>query len=220
MKKAVIAIDGPAGAGKSTIAKIIAKKLNVDYIDTGAMYRALTYKLLSKGVSLDNKEKVLKILNTTTIDFISGSIYLDGKNIDDKIRKPIINKNVSDVAKIKEVREKLVKEQRKIGKNKDIVMDGRDIGSNVFPNTEYKFYVTASINERGRRRYKELKELNPKITLEDVIGELKKRDKVDINREISPLIKAKDAIEIDTTNKTIDEAVQSVISHINRKRGE
>lgn len=216
MKNLVIAIDGPSGAGKSTIAKLISKKLNVIYIDTGAMYRAVTYKILKNNIELFNIAEIKKLLINTNIDFKDNHIYLDDKMVDDEIRKNIINKNVSNVAKIKEVRLKLVDIQRNIAKNKNVIMDGRDIASHVLKDANFKFYINATPEERGIRRYKEL--INTNISLDDVISDMKQRDKIDSTRKISPLIKTDDAIEIDTTNKDINEVVEIIISYIQRNK--
>ncbi|WP_130807388.1 (d)CMP kinase [Senegalia massiliensis] len=217
MNNLVIAIDGPSGAGKSTIAKLIAKKLNIVYIDTGAMYRALTYKLLMNKIDFSDLSKIKKVLRQTHIDFKNNHIYLDETIVDDEIRTNIINKNVSNVAKIKDVRLKLVEIQREIAKNKSVIMDGRDIASHVLPNADFKFYLSATPEERGKRRYKELTKNNNNISLEDVIKDMKERDKIDSTREISPLIKTEDAVEIDTTNKSIDEVVDFIISYVKRR---
>ncbi len=208
-----IAIDGPAGAGKSTIAKLVSKKLNIEYIDTGAMYRALTLKVLNNNLNPKNPKDVIEILKSTEIDFINNHIYLDGKLVDKEIRENIINKNVSYVAIIKEVREGMVKLQQKMAKTKSVVMDGRDITTVVLPNANFKFFITASVEERGRRRYKELVEKGETaITLEQIINEIEKRDNIDSTREISPLIISDDSFVLDTTNMTIDECVDSIIS--------
>ncbi|WP_416197957.1 MAG: (d)CMP kinase [Sporanaerobacter sp.] len=210
-----IAIDGPAGAGKSTIAKIVASRLGIDYIDTGAMYRAFTYKLLCKNINFNDKRAVLKELDSTLIDFRENHIYLDGKIVDKQIRDNIINQNVSYIAKIKEIRDGMVRIQRNIAQDKSIVMDGRDIGTVVLPNADYKFFIVASIEERARRRYKDLLEKGETtITLEQVKEELEKRDNIDSTREIAPLIKAEDAIKVDTTNQTIEESVDTILKII------
>ena len=210
----IIAVDGPAGAGKSTISKLIAKKLNINYIDTGAMYRAVTYKCLSEGVDVKNEEDVIEVAKRTDIDFRDNNIYLDSKVVNEEIRTREVSANVSDVAKIKEVRYLMVDVQREIGTRNDVILDGRDIGSYVFPNADYKFFLVATPEERGRRRYKELCEKGFEGTLEEIIKDIEKRDEIDSNREFAPLKKADDAIEIDTTGLGIDEVVEAVVSKI------
>ncbi len=215
MKNLVIAVDGPAGAGKSTIAKIIAKDLNINYIDTGAMYRAITYKCLSNNIDINNEEAVKEIAKQTDIDFKDNNIYLDGKIVNDEIRTIEVSNNVSNVAKIKEVRYLMVDVQREIGKRNSVILDGRDIGSYVFPNADYKFFLVATPEERGKRRHKELIEKGYEVSLEEIISDIIRRDEIDSNREFAPLVKAEDAIEIDTTGKGIEQVVQSVIEKIN-----
>ena len=210
----IIAVDGPAGAGKSTISKLISKKLNINYIDTGAMYRALTYKCLSEGVDVKNEAAVIEVAKRTDIDFRDNNIYLDSKVVNEEIRTREVSANVSDVAKIKEVRYLMVDVQREIGTRNDVILDGRDIGSYVFPNADYKFFLVATPEERGRRRYKELCEKGFEGTLEEIIKDIEKRDEIDSNREFAPLKKADDAIEIDTTGLGIDEVVETVVSKI------
>ena len=192
MENIIIAVDGPAGAGKSTIAKIIAKRLNINYIDTGAMYRAVTLKCLQNNVDVKDENAV----------------------VNDEIRTLEVSKNVSDVAKIKEVRYLMVDLQREIGKNNAVILDGRDIGSYVFPNADYKFFLVATPEERGKRRYIELKEKGYEGTLEDIINDIIRRDEIDSNREFAPLVKAEGAIEIDTTGKDIDQVVDLVLQKI------
>lgn len=210
----IIAVDGPAGAGKSTISKLIAKKLNINYIDTGAMYRAVTYKCLSEGVDVKNEKDVIEVAKRTDIDFRDNNIYLDSKVVNEEIRTREVSANVSDVAKIKEVRYLMVDVQREMGTRNDVILDGRDIGSYVFPNADYKFFLVATPEERGRRRYKELCEKGFEGTLEEIIKDIEKRDEIDSNREFAPLKKADDAIEIDTTGLGIDEVVEAVVSKI------
>lgn len=210
----IIAVDGPAGAGKSTISKLIAKKLNINYIDTGAMYRAVTYKCLSEGVDVKNEAAVIEVAKRTDIDFRDNNIYLDSKVVNEEIRTREVSANVSDVAKIKEVRYLMVDVQREIGTRNDVILDGRDIGSYVFPNADYKFFLVATPEERGRRRYKELCEKGFEGTLEEIIKDIEKRDEIDSNREFAPLKKSDDAIEIDTTGLGIDEVVETVVSKI------
>lgn len=215
MNNLVIAVDGPAGAGKSTIAKIVAEKLNINYIDTGAMYRAITYKCLENKVDINNEEEVKKIAKNTNIDFKYNNIYLDGKIINEEIRTMEVSNNVSNVAKIKEVRYLMVDVQREIGKRNSVILDGRDIGSYVFPNAHYKFFLIATPHERGSRRHRELIEKGYEVKLDEIINDIIKRDEIDSNREFAPLVKAADAIEIDTTGKSINEVVELVVSKIN-----
>ena len=214
MKNLVIAIDGPAGAGKSTIAKIIAKELNINYIDTGAMYRAVALKCLQNNINIEDENAVIELAKETEIDFKDNNIYLDGNIVNEEIRSIEVTNNVSNVAKIKEVRFLMVDVQREIGTRNSVILDGRDIGSYVFPNADYKFFLIATPEERGNRRYKELVEKGVEVNLQDVINDIIKRDEIDSNREFAPLVKADDAIEIDTTGKTIDEVVESVLEKI------
>ena len=205
-----IAVDGPSGAGKSTIAKAVAKKLNIDYIDTGAMYRAVGDKRLQEGVALTDIEGLQAMLDNTEIDFSQGNIYLDGKIVNDVIRTQEISKQASDCSAIGIVRKKLVDLQQKMGESKSVIMDGRDIGTVVFPDAEYKFYVTASAEERARRRYEELVAKGQDVNYDQVLIDINTRDHNDSTREITPLRKADDAIEVDTTQMGIEE----VVAHI------
>ena len=214
MKNLVIAVDGPAGAGKSTIAKIIADKLNINYIDTGAMYRAVTYKVLQNNIDTTDEQALIEVAKASEIDFKYNNIYLDGKILKEEIRTPEVSNNVSNVAQIKEVRYLMVDVQREIGNRSSVILDGRDIGSYVFPNADYKFFLNASPEERGERRYKELVKKGYETTLEEVIKDVIRRDEIDSNREFAPLVKADDAIEIDTTGKSIEEVIKDVISKI------
>lgn len=216
MNNLIIAIDGPAGAGKSTIAKIISKELNINYIDTGAMYRAITYKCLKNNIDINNTEEVINMAKDTEINFRDNNIYLDNEVVNEEIRTVEVSNNVSNVAKIKEVRYLMVDVQRKIGENNSVVLDGRDIGSYVFPNADYKFFLVATPEERGSRRYKELLEKGYEVNLDEIINDIIKRDKIDSNREFAPLVKAEDALEIDTTGKSIEEVVSEVVSKIRR----
>ena len=209
-----IAIDGPSGAGKSTIAKEIAKELSIDYIDSGAMYRAVGYKMIEKGVSLGDEEGILNLLKDTEIDFREGRIYLDNEDISDRIRTPQISKIASDCSSLFPVREKLVELQRKMGEKKSIIMDGRDIGTNVFPDAEFKFYITATVSERARRRYLELLEKGDLQTFDEVLKDMEKRDYNDSTRELNPLVKAEDAILVDTTCMTIEEVKEYILREI------
>ena len=209
----VIAIDGPAGAGKSTIAKEIAKRLDLEYIDTGAMYRALTLKVINNKIDINDIDKIIEVANSTSIKFKNNSIYLDGIIVDGDIRKNIVNTHVSNIAKIKEAREIMVSMQREMSRCSNIIMDGRDIGTVVFPNANYKFFLIASIEERARRRYLEiLQKGEDNISYEKVLKDIKTRDTIDSTRDISPLKKALDAYEIDTTDKSIEETVMEIIN--------
>jgi cytidylate kinase len=213
--KLVIAVDGPAGAGKSTISKKVAEILKIEYIDTGAMYRALTLKAIENGIDSMDTKNILKLINSTSIYFKNNHIYLDGTRVDKNIRENMINNNVSNIAKIKEVRKKMVNKQQELAKKTSLIMDGRDIGTIVLPNADFKFFITASVEERARRRYKELMEKGEKnISYEQTLLEIKKRDNIDSTREIAPLKKATDAYEIDTTNKSIEECVNEIINII------
>lgn len=209
-----IAIDGPGGAGKSTIAKAVAKELGLDYIDTGAMYRAVGYKADSTGTDITDEESLKAMLDATDIDFSGGSIFLDGVCIDDKIRTPEVSMMASKVSALALVREKLVMLQRKMGHEKSVIMDGRDIGTNVLTDATYKFYMTASAEERAQRRYKELIEKGENVTFKDVLDDINARDKNDMERELNPLRKADDAIEVDTTGLSIEEVVGVILKSV------
>ena len=208
-----IAIDGPAGAGKSTIAKKVAESLSIEYIDTGSMYRALTLKVIQNGLNPENTNDVIRVMNDTDIDFKDNSIYLDGIKVDEQIRENIINNNVSFIAKIKEVREGMVNIQQKLSNCKSVIMDGRDIGTVVLPNADFKFFLTATSDIRAIRRHKELTEKGEvNITIQQIKEEIENRDIIDSTREIAPLRESEDSYRIDTTDKTIDECVEEIIS--------
>ena len=204
MKNLIVAIDGPAGSGKSTIAKLVAKKFNFTYIDTGAMYRMITLYLLENKISFDNLDKIQKILNEINLDMKEDKFFLNNVDVSLKIREEIINENVSKVASIKAVRENLVNLQRKIASDKNVILDGRDIGTVVFPNAQVKIFLVASAEERARRRYNEFMEKKVEITYDEVLKSLKERDHLDSTRKESPLVKASDALELDTTNLKIE----------------
>ena len=206
-----IAIDGPSGAGKSTIAKAVAKALDIDYIDPGAMYRAIGYKIDKEGVPFEEGDALAALLDSTDIDFVSGDIILDGVIVNDLIRTPEVSMLASKCAALPSVRAKLVEIQRGMGQRKSVIMDGRDIGTNVLKDAEYKIFLTASAEERAQRRFKELQEKGETQTYEEVLEDVKQRDYNDMTRELNPLRKADDAIELDTTGMGIDEVVAAVL---------
>ena len=206
MKTVQIAIDGPAGAGKSTIAKRIAESFNYVYIDTGAMYRAITLKAMRLNLDLDDPDG-FGFIDSTDFAYHEGKLIMDGEDVSDRIRSRDISNNVSLVSSYLSVRKKTVKRQQEIAQNINVVMDGRDIGTNVLVNAQYKFFLTASVQTRARRRYKENLERGIMSTLEDLQREIEMRDQFDSTREHSPLKAASDAIVIDTSNMSIDEVV-------------
>lgn len=208
----IIAIDGPSGTGKSTIAKEIAKRLGYKYLDTGAMYRALTYYLLSNNIVLE-ENKIKNILEKVDIYFKDGKIYLNGKDVSKEIRTDIVTANVSLVSSFKIVREFLVKLQRKVAKNGKYVVEGRDIGTNVFKNAKYKFYLTATDEVRAKRRW--LQD-GKKDDIKEVLSKIRIRDKKDSSRKLNPLLKAEDAYEIDTSNLTMEEVIKLMIEKIKK----
>lgn len=207
-----IAIDGPGGAGKSTIAKLVGDKLGLEYIDTGAMYRAVGLKLNRKGIKPDDLISISNILEETTIDFVNGKIILDGDDVSDIIRTQEISKFASIYSQIPEVRSKLVDIQRRIAAGKSVIMDGRDIGTNVLTDAELKVFLTADSMVRARRRYDEFRSKGIKANLDDIHEEIKDRDYQDMNRKLNPLVQAEDAIMLDTSDMTIDEVVNTIVS--------
>jgi CMP/dCMP kinase len=214
MKKIIITIDGYSSCGKSTLAKALANKLNYVFIDSGAMYRAITLYFLRNHVDWNSSGEVVKALENITLEFAFSKeedtceIYLNDENVEWLIRDMLVAENVSEVAAVKEVREFAVAEQRKMGKKKGIVMDGRDIGSTVFPKAELKIFLTADPAVRVERRFKEMLAKNPHITIDEVKSNLEMRDYIDSNREFSPLRMAKDAIVLDNSNLTTEEQLK------------
>lgn len=206
-----IAIDGPSGAGKSTIAKALAAILKIDYIDTGAMYRAIGYKIVREGVDMYDEAALEAMLKTTDVDLSEGKVLLDGEDVSGKIRTPEMSKMASDCSALGAVRVKLVELQRGMAKSKSVIMDGRDIGTNVLTDAKYKIYLTATVEERATRRYKELIEKGENVTYEDVLEDMKKRDHNDSTRALNPLRKADDAIEIDSTEMKFQEVVDKIL---------
>ena len=209
-----IAIDGPGGAGKSTIAKQVAKALDIDYIDTGAMYRAVGYKLIRDNVDMYDEDALLAMLEATDIDFSGGKTIHDGEDISDRIRTQEISRKASECSALAPVRAKLVELQKKMGSTKSVIMDGRDIGTVVLKDAELKIYLTASAEERAERRYKELLLKGEDISYGKVLADMQERDYNDMHREITPLRKADDAIELDTTGMSIDEVTEYILRKV------
>ena len=219
--KITIAIDGHSSCGKSTLAKDLARKLNYNYIDSGAMYRAVTLYAIRKEISGINAHHIKEHLSHINIHFETNeqglsSVYLNNENVESEIRMKHVAESVSRIAEIKEVRDKLVSEQRKLGKSGGIVMDGRDIGSVVFPNAELKLFITADINIRTERRFSEMKEKGLSISKKEVENNLTQRDKIDSSRKESPLIKVKEAIEINNSYLTKEEQLDLVINMVQK----
>ena len=219
----IIAIDGPAASGKSTSAKLLAKKLGYLYLDTGAMYRCIAFSILENKIDISNQGSLTKFLKNFEIDLKKTnnnlSFFVNGKNVTNKIRKSDVSQKVSEVSAIPIIREYMVRIQRSFTKNNSCVMEGRDIGTVVFPNAEFKFFFIASDEVRAKRRQLELESLGEKKSLVNLMHEIKKRDKFDSERGHSPLRKAFNAIEVDTTNMTIDEQVNFMLSKIKLKIG-
>ncbi len=217
-----IAIDGPAGAGKSTIAKLLAAKLGILYLDTGAMYRAVGLKALNTGVDISDAAAVEKMLADTKIDVTQENgvqhVYLDGNDVSSAIRENAVSKAASDISAVPCVRYKMVELQREIASRCDTVLDGRDIGTFVLPNAEYKIFLTASAEERAKRRYAELKAKGSMLTLEQIKDDIVKRDYNDSHRTLAPLKKADDATEVDTTAMSIDDVVGRIYAIIGAKK--
>lgn len=225
MKKIIITIDGWSSCGKSTLAKQLSRKLGYVYIDSGAMYRAITLFFLRNHIDWTDKKEVAHALKNIKLEFVyhkgsqDSEIYLNGENVEYVIRDLVIAEKVSDVAAIKEVREFAVAQQRKMGTKKGIIMDGRDIGTVVFPKAELKIFMTADNAVRVERRYRELFDKNPNITIEEVKNNLEMRDYIDSHRVVSPLKKAKDAIEIDNTHISESQQLQLAIQYVKKATG-
>lgn len=219
MREFIVTVDGPAGSGKSTIAKIIAKKYGFTYLDTGAMYRMIALYALENSISLDDTEAVKDMLKNTKLDIIENQFFLNGKDVSEEIRTPRVSAIVSPVSAIKEVRVKLVDLQREISKGKSVILDGRDIGTVVFPNGDVKIFLVASPEERAKRRLKEYEEKGVEADYESVLASIKERDYLDSTRKESPLKKAEDAHEIDSSTMSIDEVVEAISKYIDEKIG-
>jgi cytidylate kinase len=214
----IIAIDGPAGSGKSSVAKIIAQKLQFRHINTGAMYRAVALKARQLKRDLDDEGAVAEVARKQNIEFIPGAtgqaIVLDGEDVTSLLRSKQVDQDAAVVASLGEVRDILVAKQRDMGKTGSIVMEGRDIGTVVFPQAERKFFLDATPEERGKRRFQELQAKHQEVDVDTIIEQIRQRDEKDRNREVSPLIQAKDAIYIDTTNFKLEEVVEQILESI------
>lgn len=221
MKSFAIAMDGPAGSGKSSVAKIIAERLNIFYVDTGAMYRAVGLYCSQRGIDTKDEAAVEKVLNQIQLEIGEEKgkqvLYLNGENVSQKIRSEEAGARASDVASILAVRQKLVEIQRKLATGHSVIMDGRDIGTNVLPNAAFKFYISASLEERIRRRYLEFENAKESVSYDEVRSKVIKRDEQDTTRIHNPLCKAEDAIEIDTSQMSLEEVVTYIIDIIRSK---
>ncbi len=220
-RELAIAIDGPAAAGKSTVAKKVAQQLSYIYIDTGAMYRALTLKALQADVDLNNESMLTSLLNETTIELAQQEdgqhVWLDGEDVTQDIRSNEVTASVSYVAQHANVRKEMVRRQQKLVEQRGVVMDGRDIGTHVIPDAEVKIFMIASVEERAARRHKENLEKGFSSDLETLKEDIRKRDEIDSKREAAPLVKAEDAVEVDTTSLSIEEVVDRIIAIVSAK---
>jgi CMP/dCMP kinase len=218
----IVAIDGPSGAGKSTLAKGIAKELGFTYLDTGAMYRALALKAIRQGLDLSDEEKVVALARATDIDLVEKNgaveVHLDGADVSALIRTPEVSQTASKVSALKVVRQRLLELQRALGERGNVVAEGRDIGTVIFPRAEVKVYLDASVEERARRRYEELRGAGREVTLQDTLREMEERDKRDSERDLAPLRKADDALAIDSSSLAADVVRERVMNEIQKKR--
>ena len=213
----IIAIDGPSASGKSTTAKGVAERLGITHLDTGAMYRATTYGIIESGIDSNDIQSIHEFLKSMKLEFDSfNHVWLNGENVSEMIRTNNISSKVSAVSAVPAIREKMVEIQRSIAKGKDCVLEGRDIGTIVFPNADFKFFLIADILIRAKRRLKELEKIGEKSTLTDLITDIENRDISDSSRDVSPLVQAKDAIAIDTSNLTINEQIDKIVQIINK----
>lgn len=211
----IVAIDGPAGSGKGTITKLVAKKLGLIYIDSGATYRSLALACLRENINLNEEDRIIKLAKTLDIDFDEkGRTFLNKEDVSKLIRTKEVTNIVSQISSIVPVREIMVDLQRKMANNKNVIMEGRDITTVVFPNANYKFYLDATVEERAKRRYLQNKELNIDTSMEEIIANIKMRDDNDMHKPIGALKRTSDQIYIDSTNMTIDEVVSEIIKHI------
>ena len=215
----IIAIDGPSGSGKSTTARLLARHLNITHLDTGAMYRVVTWGIRKENIDINDISGIISFLKKTNISYKNANeIFLDGKLVSTEIRKKDITSNVSAVSALHEVREYLVDIQRKLGKEIDCVIEGRDIGSVVFPKADFKFFLTADLDVRSMRRKNELKEMGEDLSIDEIKDSIQKRDLIDSSREFSPLKRPEDSIEIDSTDLTIDEQIEQIIKIIKKNK--
>lgn len=218
----IVAVDGPAGSGKGTITKRIQRELGFLNLDTGATYRCVALQVLREGINLEDEEKIIQIANSINIDIYSNEnkdvILLNGEDVSKQIREKEVTKIVSPISSIVPVRERLVEVQRSLAKGKDVIVEGRDIGTVVFPNAELKIYLDANVEERAKRRFKEVQENGIEMTYEEVIDNIKSRDYNDMNKKVGALKKAKDAIVIDSSNLTIEEVTDIIKKEISKRR--
>ena len=218
----IVAVDGTAGSGKGSVTKVVAERLNLVTIDTGAMYRCVTLAMLEQNIGTEELDKIANILKDIKIEFVDEGtekkVFLNGKDVTLQIRSKEVTEFVSPVATIKIVREHMAELQREMAKSIDVIMEGRDIGKNVFPNADVKIYLDASAEERAERRFRQNKENGIDIPFEEILKNVKERDYIDSHREIAPLTKAPDAVYIDSTGMTVEEEVEAVIKVINEKR--
>ena len=213
----IIAIDGPSASGKSTTAKGVAERLGITHLDTGAMYRTVTLGIIEYSIDLNNPERICEFLEELEINFDSfNDIWANGDNVTDKIRTTEVSSNVSAVSAIPQVREKMVAIQRVFAESADCVLEGRDIGTIVFPNADYKFFMVADLEIRAKRRLVELEKIGETSSLSELKSDIQNRDRLDSSRHISPLVRAVDAIIIDTGNLTIDEQIETIVKIINK----
>jgi cytidylate kinase len=221
VKRLIVAIDGPAGAGKSTVAKRLAKELGYTYMDTGAMYRAFAWKARQKAIDLEDEQKLGAALAQTNVELSdrdgNAKVFLDGEDVTDKIRTPELSQWASKISALRPVRERMVELQRAMGAKGGVVVEGRDIGTVVFPQAEVKIFLTADSEERARRRFAELEGQGKRVTLDETLGEMEERDRRDQQRALAPLRQAEDAVAVDSTHRSIEEVLERIMQEIKKK---